>query len=68
MKATMYSPFIEKIDASIEAINNAIKQLNDAKSDLMAMRHKITLVSTELDDSLPSVDEMIMGDEVHDYE
>lgn len=34
----------------------------------MAMRHKITLVSTELDDSLPSVDEMIMGDEVHDYE
>ena len=68
MKAMMYSPSIEKIDASIEAINNAIKQLNDTKSDLMAMRRKITLVSTELDDSLPSVDEMIMGDEVHDYE
>lgn len=32
MKAMMYSPSIEKIDASIEAINNAIKQLNDAKS------------------------------------
>lgn len=68
MKAMMYSPSIEKIDASIEAINNAIKQLNDAKSDLMTMRHKITITSTELDDSLPSVDEMIMGDEVHDYE
>lgn len=59
MKAIMYSPSIEKIDASIEAINNAIKQLNEAKSDLMAMRRKITLVSTELD-ALPSVDEMIM--------
>lgn len=59
MKAMMYSPSIEKIDASIEAINNAIKQLNEAKSDLMAMRRKITLVSTELD-ALPSVDEMIM--------
>lgn len=43
----------------MEAINNAIKQLNEAKSDLMAMRRKITLVSTELD-ALPSVDEMIM--------
>ena len=68
MKAMMYSPSIEKIDASIEAISNAIKQLNDTKSDLMKMRHKITITSTELDDSLPSVDEMIMGTEVHDYE
>ena len=68
MKAMMYSPSIEKIDASIEVINNAIKQLNDTKSDLMAMRRKITITSTELDDSLPSVDEMIMGTEVHDYE
>ena len=68
MKAMMYSPSIEKIDASIEAINNAIKQLNEAKNDLMAMRHKITLVSTELDGTLSSVDEMIMGDEVHEYE
>lgn len=68
MKAMMYSPSIEKIDASIEAIDAAIKRLSYAKNDLMKMRHKITLASTELDETLSSVDEMIMGTEVHYYE
>ena len=68
MKAVMYSPSVNHIDASIEAINAAINRLNEAKSDLMTHLHKITITSTELDKTLPSVDEMIMGTEVHDYE
>lgn len=67
-KAVMYSPSVEHIDASIKSINAAINRLNEAKSDLMKMRHKITITSTELDETLPSVDEMIMDTEVYDYE
>lgn len=68
VKAMMFSPSIKYIDASIDAINLAIIKLTEAKSDLIKMRHKITITSTELDETLPSVDEMIMGTEVHDYE
>ena len=43
VKAMMFSPSIKYIDASIDAINLAIIKLTEAKSDLIKMRHKITI-------------------------